>query len=162
MVFDDINLPSRSLIHEGLLQPCTQIDFGGNHLRIAVDPSDYEEMKAKISQAIQLPLLYHTLKKVCDDLYGVETENISNTNICRKQIYKDLQREEVSVNGQSIADLPQLRSHLLNKVEMIWMRYSQIHVFSRGNLASLAILRHLLTFLCRTEAGVLIINCHHE
>ena len=153
-MFDDINLPSNSLLHEGLLQPFTQIDYGGNHLRIAVDPSSYEEMKTKIARAVQLPLLYHTLRKICEELYGVETENISNTDICRKQIYKDLQREEVSVNGQSVIDLPQLRRQLLNKVDMKWMYNSQIQVFSRGNLASLAILRHLLTFLCRTEAGV--------
>ena len=103
-MFDDINLPSNSLLHEGLLQPFTQIDYGGNHLRIAVDPSSYEEIKTKI--------------------------------------------------GQSVIDLPQLRRQLLNKVDMKWMYNSQIQVFSRGNLASLAILRHLLTFLCRTEAGV--------
>lgn len=115
-MFDDTNLPSPCLLRDRVFQPCTQIDYGGNHLRIAVDPSNYKAMKTKISRAVQLPILYHTISKVCDELYGVETENVSNTNICRKQIYKDLQREEVIVNGQSPIDLKQLKYDLLNRV----------------------------------------------
>lgn len=90
--------------------------------------------------------LYRTMSRTCNVLSGAFTENASTKKINRKQIQKDLSREEIVINGRSYespTDLVHMKRDLLSNIDL----------FSRGPLPSLAILRHLLAHFCRTEAG---------
>lgn len=60
---------------------------------------------------------------VCKELSGIEVDNISSKEVCRKQMTKDLLREVVLLNGREYhcpQDMDLLRTDLLSKVVIVY------------------------------------------
>jgi len=66
--------------------------------------------------------LYRTMSRTCNVLSGAFTENASTKKINRKQIQKDLSREEIVINGRSYespTDLVHMKRDLLSNVALL-------------------------------------------
>ena len=89
--------------------------------------------------------------------WDVLVDNTSWHELSRQQVCKDLIREEIIANGATFHQGDNsfaLKQFLLHYVSASYNIPIQIDIFSRGKLASLAILRHLLSFFSRTESSV--------
>ncbi|KAK8830537.1 hypothetical protein WA577_004269 [Blastocystis sp. JDR] len=148
IVFNDTNLPVPSPLTTSYWdsQPHIQITSGENHISVGISPLFYEECQSRLEKCHDVSALYWEVRSLVPRFRGVSIENTSWTELSRSQVNKDIVRETLVVNGavfQSGEDTHALKLFLLDK----------INAFSRGNLASLAIMRHLLTFFSRTESS---------
>ena len=119
-MFNDTNIPSSTsrFVDSSL----TRIGWGNNLVSISIDSSDYDALRSRLEQPMDLLQLYRTMSRTCNVLSGAFTENASTKRINRKQIQKDLSREEIIINGRSYespTDLVHMKRDLLSNVALL-------------------------------------------
>ena len=96
-----------------------EVTVGTNHLQITFPQNEYRSIQTKLARANHIALLFRQLTSACNKLCGIEILNTSSNEVCRRQITKDLLREEVILNGKQYhcpQDINLLKADLLSKV----------------------------------------------
>ena len=97
----------------------TEVTMGTNHLQITFPQDEYRSIQTQLARINHIALLFRQLTHTCNKLCGVEIRSTSSNEVCRRQITKDLLREEVVLNRKRYhcpQDINLLKTDLLSKV----------------------------------------------